>query len=276
MGGDKLLGEFLRARREVTAPAQVGLLDAGSRRTPGLRREEVAMLAGVSTDYYVRLEQGRECHPSGQVLDALARALDLGPDAAAHLYELTRPRSRQQHGTTRRTEQVNPDLLRLMYRWSHTPAVVVNRWMDVLAMNPLSTALHSGLGDMDNMLRVAFLNPAARKFYRCWEQHARFRIANLRAAVGADLDDPDLTELVDELSCKSADFRRMWARHDIFWATQEANSLCHHEVGDLTLTCEVLSVAGAPGQQLVILHADPGSPSEHALTRLGSLADMVS
>src|SRR4051812_32278478 len=117
MGSGKLLGEFLRARREVTTPAQVGLLDIGPRRTPGLRREEVAMLAGVSTDYYVRLEQGRERHPSGQVLGALMRALNLCPDAAAHLYELAYPRSRQR-GTADRTEQINPDLLRLMHSWS--------------------------------------------------------------------------------------------------------------------------------------------------------------
>ena len=124
MDSENLLGEFLRARREVTTPRQVGLLHVGSRRTPGLRREEVAMLADVSTDYYIRLEQGRERHPSDRVLDALVRVLDLGPDAAAHLYELAHPRSRRR-GTTAGWSRSSPDLLRLMRGWSHHPGVRV-------------------------------------------------------------------------------------------------------------------------------------------------------
>jgi transcriptional regulator with XRE-family HTH domain len=234
----------------------------------------MATLTGISTDYYIRMEQGRERRPSKQVLCALARALDLGPDAAAHLYELVHPRSRQ-HGTTRQPEQIHPELLRLTHRWSHTPTLVINRWMDVLAMNPLGAALHSDLGHVDNLLRLAFLNPAAREFHRDWEQVARSRVANLRAAVGADLDDPYLTELVDELSCESADFRHLWARHDVSRLTRPTRHSRHREVGDLTLTCEIFNVAGVPGQQLVILHAEPGSPSEHALAQLGDLASMT-
>ncbi|AWS42931.1 helix-turn-helix transcriptional regulator [Streptosporangium sp. 'caverna'] len=271
MDGHNLLGEFLRARRQVTTPEQVGLLRSGYCRTPGLRREEVARLAGVSTDYYIRLEQGRERHPSDRVLDALVRALDLCPEATTHLYELAHPGSRQR-GTTIRSEQVNPDLIRLMHGWSHTPAMVISRWMDVLAMNPLSVALHSDLGSMDNLLRLAFLNPAAREFHRDWEKVARSRVAHLRAFAGADLDDPRLTELVGELSRESTDFRRMWARHDVSEVTRQTKPLRHREVGDLTLTCEMFNAVGASGLQLVILHAEPGSPSEHALTKLGSLA----
>jgi transcriptional regulator with XRE-family HTH domain len=274
MDSDNLLGEFLRARREVTAPRQVGLLNVGPRRTPGLRREEVAMLAEVSTDYYIRLEQGRERHPSARVLGALVRVLDLGPDAAAHLYELAHPRPWPRE-TTGGTEQVSPDLLRLMRSWSSTPAFVCDRWMDVLASNALATALFSGLEHGDNLVRAVFLDPAARTFYRDWEKVARSKVAHLRAAAGSDLDDPYLIELVDELSLASEDFRQLWARHDVVGKTHEAKRLCHHEVGDLTLTCELFNVSSAPGQQLNIFQAEPASPSERALALLGSLAVMT-
>jgi transcriptional regulator with XRE-family HTH domain len=274
MDRDNLLGEFLRARREVTTPRQVGLLHSGPRRTPGLRREELAMLAEVSTDYYIRLEQGRERHPSERVLGALVRVLALGPDAAAHLYELAHPRPRRP-ATTGETERVSPELLRLMQSWPHTPALVVGRWMDVLATNPLATALYDGLEYGDNLLRLVFLDPAAREFYQDWENSARAKVAHLRAAAGSDLDDPRLTELVDELSFKSPDFCRLWARHDVIGKTREAKRLHHRDVGDLTLSCEVFNINSAPGQQLLIFQAEPGSPSERALALLGSLAVMM-
>ncbi|MDP9846936.1 helix-turn-helix transcriptional regulator [Streptosporangium lutulentum] len=274
MDSENLLGEFLRARREVTTPRQVGLLHVGPRRTPGLRREEVAMLADVSTDYYIRLEQGRERHPSERVLCALVRVLDLGPDAAAHLYELAHPRTRPRRAVDE-AERVGPDLLRLMRGWAYTPAFVCNRWMDVLATNMLADALFSGLEHGDNLVRAVFLDSAARTFYRDWEKVARSKVAHLRAATGADLDHPYLTELVDELSGESDDFRRMWARHDVVGKTHEAKRLHHHEVGDLTLTCELFNVGSAPGQQLHVFQAEPASPSEHALALLGSLAIMT-
>ncbi|SNT64736.1 Helix-turn-helix domain-containing protein [Streptosporangium subroseum] len=270
MDSHKLLGEFLRARREVTTPEQVGLLDSGPRRTPGLRREEVALLSGVSIGYYIRLEQGRERHPSDRVLDALVQVLDLCPEAATHLYGLAHPGSRQRE-TAERPEQVNPDLLRLMHGWSHTPAMVIGRWMDVLAINAMGAALHRDLGCMDNLLRLSFLNPAAREFYRDWERVTSSWVAHLRSAAGADLDNPRLTELVDELSLKSADFRRLWARYDISGVTRMAKSLCHGELGELDLTCELFGVTDAPGQKLIVMHVDPGSPSERALARLSSL-----
>ncbi|WP_089212680.1 helix-turn-helix transcriptional regulator [Streptosporangium subroseum] len=274
MDSENLLGEFLRARREVTTPRQVGLLHVGSRRTPGLRREEVAMLADVSTDYYIRLEQGRERHPSERVLGALVRVLDLGPDAATHLYELAHPRSRPR-GATAQVEQVSPDLLRLMRGWSSTPAFVCDRWMDVLAANTLATALFRELEHGDNLIRTVFLDPAARTFYRDWEKVARAKVAHLRSAAGADLDDPYLVELVDELSLESEEFRLLWARHDVVGKTHEAKRIHHREVGDLTLTCELFNISSAPGQQLTIFQAEPASPSEHALALLGSLAVMT-
>ncbi|MET8334483.1 helix-turn-helix transcriptional regulator [Streptosporangium canum] len=271
MDSNNALGEFLRARREATSPARMGLLHSGPRRTPGLRREEVAMFAGVSTDYYIRLEQGRERHPSEQVLGALTRALDLDADATAHLHELAHPGSRRR--ATGGAEQVSPDLLRLIRSWPYTPALVINRWMDVLAANPLATALYDGWEYSDNLLRMAFLAPSAREFYHefglDWEQVARSKVAHLRAVAGADLDDPRLTELVDELSFKSADFRRLWARHDVSPLSHATTPLRHHEVGDLLLTCEVFDVSSAPGQQLITIHAEPASPSEQALILLG-------
>ncbi|MDP9846894.1 helix-turn-helix transcriptional regulator [Streptosporangium lutulentum] len=270
MDSDKLLGEFLRARREVTSPEQVGLVDVGPRRMPGLRREEVAMLAGVSTDYYVRLEQGRERHPSDQVLGSLVRALDLGPAAATHLYELAFPRPRQWR-TVGRADRVNPDLRQMMHNWPRTPAIACNRWLDVLAANPLVAALHGGLEYTDNLVRLIFLDPAAHEYYRDWEQISRAQVAYLRAVAGADLNDPNLIELVGELSLKSADFRRIWARHDV-GIPCKVRRLRHPEVGDLDLTCEAFSVASAPGQQLLTFQAEPGSPSAHSLALLGSIA----
>ncbi|MGV9773743.1 helix-turn-helix domain-containing protein [Streptosporangium sp. NPDC003464] len=271
MDNHNLLGEFLRARREVTAPEQVGLPPSGLRRTPGLRREEVAMFAGVSTDYYIRLEQGRERHPSEQVLDALARALDLDPDAAAHLHGLAHPGPRRR--TVGGTERVSPDLLRLIWSWPYTPALVISRRMDVLAANPLATALYEGWEHADNLLRMVFLAPAAHEFYRefglDWEQVARSKVAHLRAAAGADLDDPQLTELVDELSSQSADFRRLWARHDVSPVPHAAMPLRHREAGDLILTCEVFDVNSAPGQQLVTIDVEPAGAAERALVLLG-------
>jgi transcriptional regulator with XRE-family HTH domain len=274
MGSEKLLGEFLRARREGITPEQVGLLYAGLRRTPGLRREEVAMLADVSTDYYIRLEQGRERRPSERVLDALARVLDLGPDAATHLYELAHPGLRQR-GTPSQGEQVSPNLLQLMRNWPNTPAMVFDRWLDVLARNPLATALFGGLEYADNLIRLTFLDPAAPEFFLDWEKSARAKVAHLRAAAGADLEDPYLTELVDELSFESPDFRQMWARHDVSGRSRDSRRFHHREVGDLALVCEVFSINSAPGQQLIIYQAEPGSPSEQALTLLGSLATMT-
>ncbi|MFD1929974.1 helix-turn-helix transcriptional regulator [Nonomuraea mangrovi] len=267
MVSDNSLGEFLRARREVTTPEQVGLPHAGPRRTPGLRREEVAMFAGVSTDYYVRLEQGRERHPSERVLEGLVQALALDLDAEEHLHELAHPRPRRR-ATTSLPEQVSPDLLRMMNSWPYTPALVTNRRLDVLAANPTATALHEGLDHAGNLLRMIFLDPGAHEFFREWEQVARAHVGHVRAEAGADLDDPHLADLVGELSLRSADFRRLWAGHDVSRVPHKVILLRHRVAGDLTVTYETFNVNSAPGQQLITLHADPGSPL-HTLTLLG-------
>ncbi|UOZ05764.1 helix-turn-helix transcriptional regulator [Amycolatopsis sp. WQ 127309] len=268
MTSGNVLGEFLRARRAQVGPEELGMPGGRGRRVAGLRREEVALLAGVSTDYYVRLEQGRERHPSEQVLDALARALVLDDDATAHLHRLARPAARRR---ARRREQVSPNLVRLMAGWPATPAVVLGRCLTVLAHNPLGRALFDGHTHSGDLVRLVFLDPDARAFYPDWERVAANTVGGLRAAAGIDPDDPRLIETVGELSVRSEAFRRLWARHDIRQKTHETKRFHHRLVGDLTLSYEALTVNSAPGQQLVVYQAEPGSPSEAALSLLGSL-----
>ncbi|MGW6009367.1 helix-turn-helix transcriptional regulator [Streptomyces sp. NPDC055210] len=266
------LGEFLRARREMTDPSRAEQPWSGRRRTPGLRREEVAQLSGVSTDYYARLEQGREKHPSAQVVHSLARALGLNPEETAHLHRL----ARTARGSVRRGGRVpvGPRLLRLMDGWHHTPALVLDRRLDVLAGNRLGRALFATMLDRDetNLVRFTFLDPDARDFYPDWEQVARSGLAALRAGSGDLVNDPRLTELVGELSLKSPEFRALWARHDVRGKGHEAKSFNHHEVGELTLTYDSFTVDSATDQQLVVYQAEPGSTSQQALALLATVA----
>jgi transcriptional regulator with XRE-family HTH domain len=270
MAKENALGEFLRARREQVRPEDLGLAAGGARRVPGLRREEVALLAGVSTDYYVRLEQGRERHPSAQVLDALAHGLALDDETTAHLHRLARPAPGGRR-RTRRREQVSPNLLRLLDGWPGAPAVVLGRCLTVLAHNPLGQALFDGHTHSGDLVRLVFLDPDAREFYPDWERVAVNTVGGLRAAAGIDPDDPRLIETVGELSVKSEAFRRLWARHDVRQKTHETKRFHHRLVGELVLSYEALTVNSAPGQQLVVYQAEPGSPSESALALLGSL-----
>jgi transcriptional regulator with XRE-family HTH domain len=268
---DNRIGQFLRAHRELVQPEDVGIEAFGRRRVPGLRREELAMLAGVSVDYYVRLEQGRERHPSEQVLDSLARALQLDDTAARHLQELARPPARRRRPSAR-PQRVRPGVERLIEGWSHTPAMVYGRCMDVLAANSLADAVHGRPLRGENALRSIFLNSGAREFYADWEDVARDTVAWLRALAGADLDDPRLTELVGELSLKSEEFRRLWARHDVREKTSGTKRFVHPVVGELSLGYESLTIGGAPGQVLVVYHAEPGSRDEQSLALLASVA----
>ncbi|MEV4046265.1 helix-turn-helix transcriptional regulator [Streptomyces sp. NPDC049744] len=270
--GGGSLAEFLRARRSVTSPEQVGLLYGGNRRTPGLRRDEVAMLAGVSTDYYVRLEQGRERNPSDQVLDALGRVFALDTDALAYLYRLVHRRSGSRRSAGARTERAGTGVLRLLDAWPHTPAHVLGRRLDVLAGNALGRALFSVMGRDTNLLRFMFLDPVARDFYGAWNEVAEDAVAALWAGVGDDLDDPRLIGLVGELSLKSRDFSRLWARHDVRAKTHATKSFRHPQVGGFTLAHESFSVNSAPGQQLVVYRAEPNTSAEEALRLLGTLA----
>ncbi|GAA3422332.1 helix-turn-helix domain-containing protein [Streptosporangium vulgare] len=270
MDGENPLGAFLRARREVTTVDQVGL-PRTPRRIPGLRRDEVATLAGVSTDYYIRLEQGRERHPSARVLEALARAFRLDAEATAHLHDLVHGR-RPCEGPVGCADELRPGVLRFVEGCDHAVVFALNRRLDVLAMNSLATALYRGLEDRGNGLRLVFLNPAAREFYVNWEQQAHALVAHLRALGGAGPADPFVLELVDELSRESEDFRRIWARHDVRTRTYRSVSYRHGEVGEMTLHNEVLRLGAAAGQQLVVGQPEPHTPSERAFEALGRLA----
>jgi transcriptional regulator with XRE-family HTH domain len=266
------LGEFLRARRGLVQPEDVGLPDLGRRRVEGLRREELALLAGVSVDYYVRLEQGRDTHPSAQVLEALARALRLDDDAVAHLHELAAPAPRRRRRPRASVERVRPGVLRLLEHWTDTPAFVLGRRMDVLAYNALAGLLHSDFARERNIVRLVFLDPGAREIYPDYEAVAAETVATLRAAAGPDLDDPALTELVGELSLKSDLFRRLWARHDVREKASGTKRFVHPMVGEIALDYETLRVNDAPEQLVVGYHAAPGSPSAQALALLATMA----
>ncbi|WP_328709960.1 helix-turn-helix transcriptional regulator [Microbispora hainanensis] len=273
MDRKRLLGDFLRARREAVSLEDAGLVRMGRRRTPGLRREEVAMLAGVSNDYYARLEQGRERRPSEQVLNALARALRLDDAATEHLYELAYPRPRPRPPC--REEQVSRRLLHLLRMCDAAPAFILGRWMDVLATNRLADTLCQGLDHNDNFLRMCLLSPQARAFFVEWEAAATTKVAQLRAIAGADPEDPFLPLLVDELSDQSRDFVRMWARHDVLPRDVDRKHYCHPLVGELTFSYEMFTANSAPGQQLVVCQAEPGSASEDALGILARLRPAV-
>jgi len=264
------LGEFLRARRELVRPEDVGLPAMGRRRVPGLRREELAMLAGISIDYCVRLEQGRDQHPSEQVLDALAQALRLDADGTAHLYRLARPTPRRR--TSRKPERVPSGIQQLVMSWSDTPAYVQSRHLDVLLANPLATALSPIYARGVNQVRAAFLDPAVRALYRDWEKITASTVAGLRALVGDETRDARVAELVGELSVSSERFRRLWARQDVKPTSSGISHLDHPQVGPLELRYEKLAVVGTEGQVLVVYHAEPGSASEQGLALLSGLA----
>lgn len=266
---DNHLGEFLRARRAGLRPQDVGMASHGVRRVAGLRREEVAVLAGVNADYYTRLEQGRERRPSAQVLDSLGRALRLDPDAHAHLHRLAGTAPGNQF--TRTTDRVSPALRRLLDGYPGAPAFVINRTLDILAANALAEALHSPFEQADNLARMTFLDPAGRQFHTRWSSTAQAVVGHLRQAAGLDPDSPRLRELVRALTEHSVEFARLWAAHAVRGKTQDAKHFLHPDVGTLALTYQAFDVRDAPGQQLVVYQAEPGSPSAQALSLLGSV-----
>jgi transcriptional regulator with XRE-family HTH domain len=258
---DNRLGEFLRARRALVSPQDAGLPASGRRRVKGLRREELALLAGVSVDYYTRLEQGRERHPSAQVVDALARALQLDEDATAHAHALARaPRRR------RVARSVRPAVQQLLDSFAG-PAFVYDHVMDVLANNALAAALHPMFAAGSNTVRTLFLDPGAPAFFPDWEEAARTTVAGLRER--ADPDDERLAALVGELSLKSEPFRRLWARHDVAAKRHGRKRMCHPLVGELELEWEAMTLGD--GLTLIAYHAPPGSRSAEGLALLGSL-----
>lgn len=256
------LGDYLRARREQIRPADVGLpAGGGRRRVQGLRREELALLAGISSDYYMRLEQGRDQHPSGQVLDALATVLRLDPEATAYLHELARPVA------PRRSGQVPASILQLIDGWPVTPAYVVDRLTNVIAANKAIGMLSPCYSVGSNLLRTVFLDPAERELRPDWEQTVAEGVAILRGEFGADLDDPDLVELVAGLSERSERFRELWARHDVKSRAGHMIRFAHPVAGRLELHSEKLPIGGT-ALTLVVFHAEAGTPSAEALTKL--------
>ncbi|GAA2856247.1 helix-turn-helix transcriptional regulator [Streptosporangium fragile] len=278
MDGTNALGEFLRARRAQVRPEDAGLPGGGLRRVPGLRREEVAMLAGISSDYYLRLEQGRDRNPSEQVLRSLALVLRLDADATAHLIGLAgahrggrRPSARTRAKRPRTPEQVPSSILRLIDGWTGNPAYVQNKFTDLLAVNSLAAALSPNYAPGVNLLQAVLLDEAERDLRRDWERTVEEGVASLRAHVGPDVDNPRLQELVGELSVRSEQFRRLWARHDVQPKRGHIVRLNHPQVGELDLHSDKLTINGTDGLILVVFHAEPGTRNAELLAILGSL-----
>ena len=269
--------EFLVSRRARITPDQAGLPVYGrNRRVKGLRREEVAMLAGVSVDYYTRLERGNLAGASESVLVALARALQLDEAEQAHLFDLAR--AANAHPATRRrtpSNRVRPSVQRVLDALA-TPAWIRNGRADVVATNTLGRALYAPVYDDParpaNTARFTFLSPQAKDFYRAWDQTAHDTVAVLRAAAGHDPYDKGLSDLVGELSTRSAEFRTMWAVHDVLLHRTGTKNLHHPVAGDLDLTYEAFELPSDPGLRLLVYTAEPDTPTAQALGFLASWA----
>ncbi len=270
----------MTSRRAKITPEQAGLTSYGSRRVPGLRREEVAVLAGVSVPYYTRIERGDMRGVSDSVLEALARALHLDEAERAHLFDLAvavRPTSspRPQRAPKKRAR---PSIQHILDGLTGAAAFVHNARLDNLAANQLGRALYSGMFSRAagpgpaNSARYVFLDPGAREFYADWERAASDVVAILRTAAGRDPYDRDLSDLVGELSTQSAEFRTRWAAHNVRFHDTGSKDFHHPVVGDISLTYNRMELAADPGLALTIYTAEPNSKSAEALAILGSWA----
>ena len=278
MADANVVGEFLRARRELLRPEDVGIPESDRRRVPGLRRSELAMIAGISTEYYVRLEQGRDRNPSSLVLDALARALRLDEDATTHLHQLAAPSPRRPR-RRRAAEKVPKQIEVLLRSLAHTtPAYVTDRLMNVRAANALATAVVPLFVPGSNFVRDVFLNPLALELYDDVEARQASVTATLRGFTGPDVEDPELAELVGELSVKSPEFRRLWSRHDVkpIYGALAAVCVHHPQLGPIELHHQKLEIPDTGGQILGLLYAEPGSKSEQAVAMLAATALTIS
>lgn len=263
-----LLGEYLRACRERVSPTNAGIEGLGPRRVPGLRREEVALLAGISANYYLRLEQGRDRSPSDQVLESLARALRLDSAETAHLVALGHPRTGDESGPRRVT--VPASTLQLL-RALDLPAFVQDEHFDVLAANATARALSPALRPGRNRLLSAFLDPGERALFADWEIVTEHLVASFRASVAAAADDRRTTELVAELSARDGSFRELWAGHAVVaMVDRPPVRFAHPVVGMLTLTRENLAVDGPAPLRLMIYHAERESEDHAKVKRLGA------
>ncbi|WIB78281.1 helix-turn-helix transcriptional regulator [Curtobacterium sp. MCPF17_002] len=264
------LGAYLRARRSLTSPGDVGITVGGQvRRVIGLRREEVAILAGISTEYYLRLEQGRETRPSDQVIDALARALLLGEAAREYLHELARPTKAVDEV---RHDDVDDGVRWLIESWPRTAAVVHNRYLDVLAANALAGALNPSYRIGVNNLVSLLTDHDERALHEGWEGLCGRTAALVRSMFGQRPDDARLADLVAELSARNAYFRDAWQRNDVTSSSTGVHVLGHPRVGRLVLHYARLPLPGTDGHSIWLYHAEPGTPSVTALERLGRTA----
>ncbi|WP_020137881.1 helix-turn-helix transcriptional regulator [Streptomyces sp. 351MFTsu5.1] len=274
MDGD--LGDFLRSRRARIRPEDVGLPSYGRRRVPGLRREEVAQLAGVSVDYYIRLEQGRGPSVSDAVLDSIARVLRLDETERTYLHTVARPPKKERDGRRRSARPgIRAGIRLLLDSMDRTPAFVLGPAMEALAWNDLGDALHgfSRLpADRRNIVRHLFLEPEARDLYPDWATVAAQCVATLRLSAGTHADHRELRDLVGELSLKSEDFRRLWADHQVRACMYGTKRLLHPVAGPLTLSYESLTLPETPEHTLVVYTPEPGSETAERLALLGSWA----
>lgn len=270
--------KFLTSRRARITPDDAGLpAYGGNRRVKGLRREEVAMLAGMSIDYYIRLERGNLSGASDSVLESLARALQLDDAETAHLFDLARASTAAPRARRKRSPQtVRPSVQRVIDAITAAPAWVRNDRGDVLASNELGRALYLEMmtdgGTPPNSARFTFLSPKAREFFADWERAADDIVAVLRSTAGKNPYDKDLSDLIGELSTRSGEFRVRWARHDVKYHRTGRKRLQHSIVGDLDLAYEAMELPADPGLRINIYTAEPGSPSEDALKVLASWA----
>ncbi|WP_089099156.1 helix-turn-helix domain-containing protein [Streptomyces hyaluromycini] len=268
------LSEFLRTRRARLHPSDVGLPDFGRhRRVPGLRREELAQLAGVSVAYYTRLEQGNGRNVSAEVLDSIARALRLTDAEHAHLAHLAKGKQHKKKASAR-PQQVRASLGQLLESMEGVPAYIVGRRSEILAWNRMAAALFGDWAELPvaerNWARLTFLRPDYRELFVDWEQKATDIVCQLRMDAGCYPDDPRLSALVGELSVKSGEFRRLWATHDVKEKSYGVKRMHHSLVGELSLNYESFRMPGDQDQALVTYHAEPGSASAQALRLLAS------
>ncbi|WP_369241243.1 helix-turn-helix domain-containing protein [Streptomyces sp. R21] len=267
------LGEFLKVRRAELSPRTVGLPDTGGRRVPGLRREEVALLAAISSDYYTRLEQGR-IQPSASVLAALAHALHLDDHQRHRLFELAgRQRARHRRPAAQKAQ---PQLRRMLDDLTASPGVVIGRRMDILAWNPVAAALFTDFAkvpeDRRNCARILFTDPSMRTLYADWRAVARDCVSHLRTTAARCPDDPRLTGLVGELSVEDRDFGQWWGSRHVPSRRVGTKRFHHPVVGELVLDWDTFTCSSDPDQELVVWTAEPGTPSYDGLRALASRA----
>lgn len=260
------LGDYLRARRELLQPEDVGLpVGLGVRRVAGLRRSEVAVLAGISAEYYIKLEQGHEANPTAQVLDALSRALKLDATATSYLHALARLPDRPAESLPSRADERTRWLID---SWPMSAAMILGPFDDILAVNPLMSALLPAYREGVNSLVVLLVDPTLRDIYVEWEGLSMRSIGLLRAQVGLHPDHPRAQELIAELSEKSDRFRQLWNRHDITGMTEGTHPLRHPIAGELSLHYAHFPLVGTDSHSIFLYYAEPGTPSESALAGL--------